>query len=401
MPARNVRAARYLRVVRWMLILLLVVGCRTTGPKQLKRGHLAYNESVRVATDHELLLNIVRLRYLDTIEFLTTNAISSQISYKLSGAANVGGIGGTALGGVGVSGSYSDTPTITFTPQRGHSFAEQIMRPSTLQQLVRLGAANWDMRRIFYLFVRNVNHVTNEMGRIDPEFHELTARIHELQTTRDIFFGNVPRPTEVGVPIPAERVSAADQLAAVEKDLSFRPGTEPGTLVLTRDELVPMIYVDPGADDGMAVRSVLELEEGAGPFYVLRHAADTASGDESYKVVNMTTRSLLNTLAYLTQGVEVPEEHTKAGITVEDWPPRGKAEGISADISSFFRVVYSVSEPDATLRVRYRGHWFYIAETDLASRHTFLLISELFRLQLSDQKSSGAPVLTLAVGGGG
>jgi hypothetical protein len=30
-----------------------------------------------------------------------------------------------------------------------------------------------------------------------------------------------------------------------------------------------------------------------------------------------------------------------------------------------------------------------------------LLIAELFRLQLSEQKSSSAPVLTLAVGAGG
>ena len=61
----------------------------------------------------------------------------------------------------------------------------------------------------------------------------------------------------------------------------------------------------------------------------------------------------------------MPEKHAAAGITTKEWPPRGAPQGSTADISRFFRVVYP----------------------------------ELFRLQLSDQKSSSAPVLTLAVGG--
>ena len=42
------------------------------GPHLLEQGHLGYNEAVKTTADQELLLNIVRLRYLDTIEFLTS-----------------------------------------------------------------------------------------------------------------------------------------------------------------------------------------------------------------------------------------------------------------------------------------------------------------------------------------
>jgi hypothetical protein len=52
------------------LLAGLAVGC-VFGPRQLEKGHLAYNDAVRVAADDELLLNIVRLRYLDTASRFT------------------------------------------------------------------------------------------------------------------------------------------------------------------------------------------------------------------------------------------------------------------------------------------------------------------------------------------
>ena len=76
-----------LRILRLSLVLLaaltLLAGC-SFGAKQLKDGRQAYNEAVRISSDQELLLNIVRLRYLDTIEFLGTNSISAQLSFSMT-----------------------------------------------------------------------------------------------------------------------------------------------------------------------------------------------------------------------------------------------------------------------------------------------------------------------------
>lgn len=52
----------------------------------------------------------------------------------------------------------------------------------------------------------------------------------------------------------------------------------------------------------------------------------------------------------------------------------------------------------AAVRVRDRGHWYYIDDADLDSKSTFSLLVQLFALQAGG--SEGArPVLTLPVGG--
>ncbi len=87
-----------------MLVTLLLGAC-SLGPKRLEQGHLAYNAALKAATDDELLLNIVRLRYLDTIEFLTANSVSSQISFSVSLGARLG--------------TEIDEPTRLVVPLRG------------------------------------------------------------------------------------------------------------------------------------------------------------------------------------------------------------------------------------------------------------------------------------------
>ncbi|MGB1881610.1 MAG: hypothetical protein ACPHTD_12920, partial [Gammaproteobacteria bacterium] len=52
----------------------------------------------------------------------------------------------------------------------------------------------------------------------------------------------------------------------------------------------------------------------------------------------------------------------------------------------------------AAVAVNYRGHWFYIDDSDIDSKSTFALLGQLFALQ-SDADKTGAPVLTLPVGG--
>ena len=52
---------------------------------------------------------------------------------------------------------------------------------------------------------------------------------------------------------------------------------------------------------------------------------------------------------------------------------------------------------DTRLRVNYRGHWFYIDDSDLESKSTFTLLAQIFALQAG--KAEGiVPVLTLPVG---
>ena len=64
------------QVIICTLLTFLSIGC-SLGPRHLEKGHIAYNAAVKAGADDELLLNIVRLRYLDTIDFMTTTSVSS------------------------------------------------------------------------------------------------------------------------------------------------------------------------------------------------------------------------------------------------------------------------------------------------------------------------------------
>ncbi len=57
----------------------------------------------------------------------------------------------------------------------------------------------------------------------------------------------------------------------------------------------------------------------------------------------------------------------------------------------------SDDRPDqAFLATPYQDRWYYIARNDLESKSTFLLLTQLFRLQAGAAKSIG-PTLTLPV----
>ena len=106
----------------------------------LRQGHLEYNISVKAASDEELLLNIVRLRYLDTIEFLAINSISAQTSVSVSLGGRLGTDRGISTNLVIPDLTFSDRPTFTFTPQRGREFAQRLTNPVDIDTFAYLAA---------------------------------------------------------------------------------------------------------------------------------------------------------------------------------------------------------------------------------------------------------------------
>ena len=114
----------------------------------------------------------------------------------------------------------------------------------------------------------------------------------------------------------------------------------------------------------------------------------------------MRSRSIASVLYYLSQNVEVPENHKEAGlITVTKAKNGGVFNWDETPAGGFFQVRYNKSKPrNAYIAVPYRGVWFYIADDDVQSKSTFILLSQLFNLQSGQTKDAG-PTLTLPVGG--
>lgn len=375
-------------------LLIALAGC-AVGPKQLRDGHLAYNESVRTASDKELLLNIVRVRYLDTIEFLAINSISAQVEFTVGIGASAGREFGEDANSVTADAFWSSRPTFTFTPQRGSEFATMMMKPVPLPILIDLAAADWDVKVLLQLLVQNINGLPNLSGATSSEFIEVAELLRSLQDRAKLHFGTIEVTAEMSDPISATQVTGADLIAAAEKGYRLERHENGEVFVLSKREARPVIYVPEEVEEDDRLFQLLKLDLEDRDYIEIRSEVIANIDQGRTDHIAVDTRSVLDSLVYLSAGVEVPTAHLERGWTVADYPVPGVR---SADLRRLFQVRSSERRPDAALAVRHRGTWFYLSDDDPVSRTTFLVVAELLRLALSPGDSR-APLLTLPVGG--
>ena len=114
--------------------------------------------------------------------------------------------------------------------------------------------------------------------------------------------------------------------------------------------------------------------------------------------ITITTRSLMSVLFYLSHNVQNPQEHVDEGMVKVTRKPDGSAfDWGETPAGRMFKIQYSDSYPDkGFLAVPYMDHWYYIAHNDIESKSTFMLLTQLFRLQAGSAKMA-APALTIPV----
>jgi hypothetical protein len=113
------------------------------------------------------------------------------------------------------------------------------------------------------------------------------------------------------------------------------------------------------------------------------------------------TRSLLGILFYLSHAVEVPPEDVEGGIIQTTVDTDGKIFDWTENASgTLLKIHCSKTKPqDAFVATHYRGHWFYVKDSDLHSKSTFMFVSMLFDLQAGEASSADvAPMLTIPIG---
>ena len=110
-------------------------------------------------------------------------------------------------------------------------------------------------------------------------------------------------------------------------------------------------------------------------------------------------RSLAGIMFFLSHAVEVPQRDLDAGRVAVTLRPDGSPFDWS-DVLGDLLVIRSATEApaDAAVAVSYRGSWFYIDDSDISSKYTFMLLTQLTAIQAGAIERT-APVLTLPVGG--
>jgi hypothetical protein len=353
-----------------LLVLLLALGatgCRAAGPEQIRTGRGDYNAAIQQTSNEQLLLNIVRLRYRDIPLFLEVTSIATSFSTEASSSASSAFASGTRTTfGLGAGVSFSEAPTVTYAPLQGEQFVTQMLTPVDLRTIVLLYHSGWSVDRILRLCAKSMNGLQNAPGASGPtpalspdfrDFKRATALLRELQRANGIELGMAPE----GAEDPAL--------------LHLRGEEADGATALEFARLLGL----PADQDRYGLAPGL-------------HAPGSAR-------IALSLRSVMATMFYVSQSVQVPPEHAAAGLVTITRDEDG-SEFDWSELTDGLIAIRSGSEAPANsyVAVPYRGAWFWIDDSDLASKSTFALLMQILALQ-SGEVESAAPVLTLSVGG--
>jgi len=380
----------------------------------IRANHLTYNDAVQFTERQELLLNIVRLRYNEGPEFIATSSISTQFSLDLSATAGAT-VGDdqaqrTNLANIGGAVGFSERPTITLIPRNEKEFTQQLISPIELEIVFLLVNYGWDMDRVFMLTSDGINGLRNQPFREIPVENYEAQLLPFTRTVKDL--GRLHRlglvemsfeREEIGLsgPLNAEKVNLSDILNANKDDykLEYQEQTKSYYLKkMTRNLVLRFSKNAFQSPEFPKIIKRLNLVSNAQTYRILNAPGSQIklseiSGELSDFI--LSTRSVLGTLAYLSQGVSVPEQHIETGFV--SYEKRAKAaDGI---ISDLFRVRVQKEKPDqANLAVPYKGYWFFIGENDISSRQTIGVLNSLMRLKIIAAGTQKLPLLTLPVG---
>ena len=416
MMYRDLRPVGLLAAV---LALGLGAGC-SFGPSAMESDRAGYNIAVQRSTSEQLLLNLVRLRYREPTQFLEIGSITASFSY--SAGANFASTiprGSPESHRVGGDLAYAERPTITFTPLQGEQFANRVMVEIDMNAFTLLFRNTWNIERLMRVAIERIGDLQNDptapAGPGEPKtsydkFVELARIWRKLQARGDLFFLMTPAGDAVVLDsLPAEQVNPMTAIAAAKDGYRFCR-SEDGKYELRKSGAASLViraaYADEEeADTADAYLGVRPKRDRAKDGRIVERIklirfSDPREGqvrEQDVPEVPIQLRSLNGVLFYLAQGIETPTSHEKKGLVKAYRDALGRPVDRRRLTGELLAVRSGLLPPyQAFASVYYRGHWFYINDSDISSKDTFALLGIIFALQAGDVRSS-QPMLTIPV----
>jgi hypothetical protein len=344
---------------RWIycsVALLALAGCVSVSPTYVTTDRIDYGQVIANSWKRQTLLNVVRLRYADAPMFLDVASIINSHTVGGSGNAQATLLGSSSpdVFGVGGSGAWSNTPTVTYQPLLGDRFTRALLQPIPPVSVFQLVQGGWSPSLVFPTVVGSVNGLRNASAGVaaDPGFDELTAALSRIQRAGNIGIEVQPRKDGSGV------------LVVMRK-----PGTGPAAL----------------SDDSRRVRELLGLGGDSTDFEV-------AFGlyPRSENQVAIVTRSMMEIILQLGFGIDLPPADVASGKVL---PGKWQAGDVAS--KPLVHIQSGPKEPaESYAAVKYKDNWYWIDETDVASKRTFTFLMILFSLAETGQ-GAPAPVVTV------
>jgi hypothetical protein len=351
-------------------VLLLLTSCAQLGPDLVRAGRNDYNIVLQQTEDEEVILNLVRVRYGDRPLFFDVSSVSTSFTWSQNAAASgtLLEYGGTELArnNLSVRGDlqYTERPTITYTPLGGKDFVKSVLTPADLDTLILLSNSGWSIERLLRLMANRMNGLPN-----------------------------APRasgPTPDDPPTYEKFVRAAKLMRQLQKRGMLRLGYQQ-----IEDEPIPVMVIDKDARtfaETQTLKDLLGLAIEKDTFII-----DVRGDRPRPESLGIDLRSLLGTFFFASHGVEVPADDLKMGRAMTTQDQSGKPFDWSLVVGDLISIRSQSKMPgNAQVAIKYRGSWFYIDDSDLNTKYSFLLLDQLAAL-LGGKVEKAGPLLTLPV----
>ncbi len=404
----------------------MLSGC-TVGPRLYESSFSQYNNAVRHTLDEQMLANLVRMRYLESPIFLQVSSLNA--SFSVGGNAGVTGTfpsGSADSFGANIGGSYSESPTISFSMPESREYYGRLLAPLSAAQVSSLVLAGYDSELVFRTAVRGINGLQNlnadfdystEEPAVHAKFREALVLIKKLRAEGIVDLELGGKETFWSSPVTIDEPNALSQVLllgaasyAMSNDAEI-VSYDAGKWQTHRYEKNMALRFSPTSDDSQdaqQLKKLLGLKVDHYNFSIVEAEmvnAEKARGvlgqppgalDPSviWVEVGMRGRSMFEILQVASKEVQVPARDIELGISSANQPHDLQS---STGADNWLDIKSSTSKPsDSSLSIQYKGHWFYIENTDLQSRETFSMLTSLFAV-VGGTVPGAHPVLTLPV----
>ncbi|MRR58465.1 MAG: hypothetical protein EG824_09680 [Deltaproteobacteria bacterium] len=344
--------------------ILLLAGCTGIGPHTVNRDRFEYTNALTESWKSQMLKNLVGLRYGEPPVFLDVVSVINQyaLESQLSGGFTWNSPTDIWQAQAGLSGKYTDRPTITYSPLSGDKFTRNLMTPIPPTAVLSLIQAGYPIDLVLRVLSHSVNGIRNSYHggvrarNADPEFYPLLAAMRRVQDSGAVGF-RVVKGKEKG-----------DGTL-----LTFR-----GTVARETEEEI------------LSVRKILGLDPLSREFRVSYGAIPSDNHE-----LALLTRSVLEILVDFSAQMDVPPSHVeekRVNPTMVEKDPSG------TPVMPLIRIRSSSDKPaEAYAAIAYRGWWYWIDDRDLASKRMFAFIMMIFSLTETSGKEA-APIVTIPAG---
>jgi hypothetical protein len=326
----------------------LFTGCTHLGPRTVAVDRFDYSTAIADSWKQQTLLNIVKLRYMDLPVFVDVSSVVAGYSMQTGGSINGTLSSKNAIQGnyfaAGGQATYTDRPTITYTPMTGQKFLRGLMTPIEPKNIFFMLQSGYAADFILGLTVESLNGVHNRSAtagtvrEADTEFVRLLQLLHEVQ--------------------------AADAVGMrVEEN---KDKTETAVMFFRRDNLTPEI-----ADKLGEIRRLLKLPEGQQQFNLVYSPVGGGDGE-----LGVGSRSMLQIMAAMASYADVPESDLKDGRatpSVQTTDSAGNRDPVEIKCGK-------EKPADAFAAVHYRNHWFWVDDRDWRTKRALTAVMFLFTM---------------------